>query len=183
VNVYDEYIEILNASPNVVDLRGWKLDDEANSGASPYTFPSIKLNPGQRLVLFRSQTNLPLPDSGGRIRLLTPAGLVFDDYIYQGVAEADQAWCRIYEGRAPWSEHCYPTPGLSNALAIFPSPPLAPLTFSTPAPCSLADLLPSSLLEGECQPAGTGIWNPVLWEERFEKTIPAPLYKEGFTVY
>lgn len=183
VNVYDEYIEILNASPNVVDLRGWRLDDEANSGANPYVFASsLKLNPGQRLVLFRSQTNLPLPDSGGRIRLLTPQGLVVDDYTYQGIAQPNQAWCRTYEGRAPWSEHCYPTPGLANMTASFPIPIPTPIP-STASLCSLSDLLPPPILEGECQSIGSNIWNPLLWEERFEKAIPAPLYKEGFTVY
>ncbi len=36
----DEYIELYNANDFAVDLSGWKVDDIAGGGSSPYTLPA-----------------------------------------------------------------------------------------------------------------------------------------------
>ena len=45
----DEWIEIYNANSFAVDLSGWKLDDVANGGSSPFTIPTGTMHRGERI--------------------------------------------------------------------------------------------------------------------------------------
>ena len=74
VNNYDEFIEVENLGPGVVDLSNWKLDVILNGGSSPFILPSRKLNLNKRVVFFGSTTHLLLEDSGDTVRLIDSRG-------------------------------------------------------------------------------------------------------------
>ncbi|HEX2696512.1 MAG TPA: lamin tail domain-containing protein, partial [Anaerolineales bacterium] len=116
VNVYDEFIEIENLGPINVTLSGWKLDDDANVGASPFALPSKTLKPGERAIYYGSQTHIPLYDSGGQVRLINSRGVVVDARGYTVVKYPDQSVCRIPDGIGYWTYTCFPTPGNENSL-------------------------------------------------------------------
>ena len=69
-NVGDEYIEIINVSPNALNVKGWKLDTGLNS-LNTFTLPDLILQPRQIATFFGSQTGLSLSDGGGTVRLVT----------------------------------------------------------------------------------------------------------------
>ncbi|REJ80143.1 MAG: T9SS C-terminal target domain-containing protein [Bacteroidetes bacterium] len=54
---HDDWIEIYNAGASNVNLAGYGLSDDAST---PYrfTFPSVNLDAGQRLLIFASDTNI-----------------------------------------------------------------------------------------------------------------------------
>ncbi|HRQ24302.1 MAG TPA: lamin tail domain-containing protein, partial [Anaerolineales bacterium] len=116
-DVYDEFIEIKNLSPINVDLNGWRLDDQAVGGVNPFSLPNITLKPGEHAVFYRTQTNIPLSDGGGTVRLLNPRGLVYDEFTYIIAKQANRSFCRIPDGSfsaLSWQEDCIPTPNLPN---------------------------------------------------------------------
>ncbi len=89
IDVYDEFIELKNLGPIDVDLKNWKLDDAENAGSTPYTLPSQKLAPGERVVYYHATTNIALPDSGDVVRLINPSGVVIDARSYGPVGKPD----------------------------------------------------------------------------------------------
>jgi hypothetical protein len=164
VNVYDEFIELKNLGPIAIDLKNWKLDDAPNSGSNPFTLPSMKLNPGERAVLFGSRTHILLRDSGDVVRLLNAAGTVIDAHSYGPVDAPDQSTCRIPDGYY-WHSSCFPTPGTENALTgSAPAPP--PKESSGPPPCLLADTVPDPFRQAECAGYGDDIWSRTYWDDQ-----------------
>lgn len=169
VDVNDEYIELINVGTEAVDLKGWRLDDDARSGSPAFSLPSVTLPPGQRIVFYASQTGISLSDGGDTVLLLRPGGLTADIYNYPVVRYADEAWCREPEGQGIWTRGCRPSPGRA------PGAP-APVPTGTPAPgaaprapssCALPDMLIDPLWLAECPgladdnlfPSG-GVWVP-----------------------
>jgi hypothetical protein len=79
-----DWIELWNRSADTVDLAGWQLSD---SGAT-WTFPSVELAGGARLVVFASDkdglhplhTNFKLGASNDRIVLRDPSAAVVSQY-------------------------------------------------------------------------------------------------------
>lgn len=118
INVGDEYIEVINHGVIDVNLSGYSLDDDANIGSVPYRLPAVTLKPGERRVFYGKETGLLLSDGGDGVRLLKPNGQLGDAYNYTVVRYPDQAYCRLPDdgGLDPWSEKCFPTPGLKNSL-------------------------------------------------------------------
>jgi len=131
----DEWIELYNPGP-AVDLSGWLLGPITGKG---YEFPSgTQLASGGFLVLYRSETGLPLANFGGRLRLRRPNGTVVSAVTY-GPLGPDRAFSRDARGR--WRADWPPSPGAANA----------------PAPLATA--------EGALA-VPTRIWPPAWWPRR-----------------
>jgi hypothetical protein len=165
VDVYDEFIEIKNNSTFDVDLRGWKLDDQASNNVSPFNLPNQILRPGERVAFFRPQTNIPLSDGGGTVRLLNAQNLVFDEFTYVIAKTEDRSFCRIPDGGfsvLAWQEDCIPTPSLPNTLEGFI--PSLPGSFDSPV-CDLPDTIPANFFAAECRGYGANVWNPYYWDQ------------------
>ena len=118
----DEWIELHNASAAAVDLTGWSLDDGPGSGQSHRIPEGTVLPPGAFAVLYRRDTGIALPDSGGQVRLLSPDGAVIDDVVF-GALDPDRSISRDDDGawHASW-------PPSLQAPNWPPSPPTGPST-------------------------------------------------------
>ena len=80
----EDWIEIHNPDPAPVNLAGWSLTDD-DELEQRWTFPSVTLAPGQRLLVFASgknrsdpaanlHTNFSLKAPGEYLALLNPSG-------------------------------------------------------------------------------------------------------------
>ncbi len=165
VDVGDEYIELLNHGVVDVNLSGYRLDDEANIGSSPYPLPSRILKPGERIVFYGKETGLLLSDGGDGVRLLKPNGQLMDAYNYSVVQFPDQSFCRLPDngGADDWNTNCYPTPGLKNSLSGTSLRPPTETDVDKPL-CPIADTLPEDFVVAECSPVGNNIWNRYYWD-------------------
>lgn len=164
IDVFDEFIEVKNLGPIDVDLRGWTLDDELDSGSAPFPLPSTKLKPGERAVFYGNTTHIKLEDSGDLVRLINTRQVVIDARGYGPVQNPDESHCRIPDGYY-WRFPCFPTPGLENTLTgSAPIPP--PNVESKPPPCLLADIIPTPFRDAECYGFGSGIYNPKYWDDQ-----------------
>ncbi len=163
VNVGDEYIEIINVSPQAVSLKGWKIDD-GEGVSSPYTLPSVTLKPGEMTRFFGAETGILLSDGGDTVLLLKPGGQTVDIRNYPVVAKADQTWCRLPDGSGVWTFTCYPTPGKPNAaLAVGQSVQPAPAASGAIA-CPLGDAVPGEIFQAECDAPGAALWGLDYWQ-------------------
>jgi hypothetical protein len=175
VNVGDEYIELLNHGTVSVNLSGYRLDDEVNIGSNPYSLPAKVIKPGERIVLYGSETNLLLSDGGDGVRLLKPNGQLADAYNYPVAAYPDQSYCRLPDngGADDWNRNCFPTPGFQNSLnGNFPV--LSSGNGGEPS-CPIADTLPDDFVLAECEAFGNNIWRPEFWDQTGwydEKILP-----------
>lgn len=164
VDVYDEFIEIINAGSIDVDLGGYKLDDEQDQGSSPYTLPAVTLEPGQRAVFYAAETGILLSDSGDTVRLLKTNNAVVDARTYGVARYPDQSTCRIPDRMGYWNKPCFPTPGNPNALTG-DFPPLPTTKAGAPLPvCLLPDTTPPDFVAAECDASGGGVWNRQYWD-------------------
>jgi len=164
IDVFDEYIEIINVGPVDSNLKGWKLDDEDDLGSSPYTLPSVTLKPGQRIIFYGLETNILLGDGGDTVRLINPGGTVMDAHTYSIARNPDQSWCRLPDGPGYWYDDCLPTPNQFNKReGQVPSMP--PGNGLQPAICSLPDTLPPEVLFAECNGYGSNMWRSMYWDE------------------
>ena len=164
VNVYDEFIELKNLGPIDVDLKGWKLDDEANQGSPMYTLPSIKLKPGERTVLYSLTTGVRLEDSGDTVRLINPQGIVIDARGYGVIERVDESHCRIPDGYY-WRRECFATPGNENALTGEAPEPVA-IEIGARPPCLLPDIIPDPFRQAECEGYGDDMWDRDYWDRQ-----------------
>ena len=175
IDVGDEYIEIINHGVIDVNLSGYSLDDEANIGSVPYRLPAVTLKPGERMVFYGKETGLLLSDGGDGVRLLKPNGQLGDAYNYTVVRYPDQAYCRLPDdgGLDPWSQNCFPTPGLKNSLSgSFVKPPTE-VDDDEPL-CPISDILPIDFAWAEC-PSFGNMWSRFYWDAKGwfgEKSIP-----------
>ncbi len=164
VDVYDEFIEIINAGRIDVDLSEYELDDEQEQGSSPYTLPAIILKPGERAVFYAAETGILLSDAGDTVRLLKTNNAVVDARTYGVVRYPDQSTCRIPDRMGYWNKPCFPTPGNPNALTG-DFPPLPSTGAGSPLPvCLLPDTTPPEFVAAECEASGGGIWNRQFWD-------------------
>jgi hypothetical protein len=163
IDVFDEFIELKNLGPIDVDLKNWKIDNGTNADAVSYTLPSKKLKPGERAVYYHSTTNIPLPDSGGLVRLSNTRGTVFDARGYGPVEKPDVSHCRIPDGYY-WKDDCFPTPGLENSqTGTLPQAP--PKEAAGPPPCLLADSVPAPFRQAECGGYGADAYDQNYWDQ------------------
>ncbi len=166
INTRDEFIELINHGTVVVNLNGWTLDDEANTGSSPFVIASsIALQPGERIVFYGSETGLLLSDGGDGVRLLKPNGALIDAFNYTVVNYPDQSYCRLPDngGLDDWNRNCFPTPGLGNSAGRGSANP--PASGNKDEFCPVADTLPLDFFLAECDPFGHNIWSRFYWDD------------------
>ncbi len=179
VDVFDEFIEIKNIGTANINLSGWKLDDEADSGSNPFTLPALTLKPGEHAIFYGLQTNILLSDGGDTVRLLNTSNKVHDAYTY-AIAEAeDQSICRLPDGNGQWYEDCVPTPNrLNSREGEVPTMPEGE-GFESPV-CDLPDTLHPDFLFAECHGYGANIWRSFFWDQfgwQGEQPIPENMNK------
>ena len=164
INTSDEYIELVNHGVIDVNLSGYRLDDEANIGSSPYTLPAVTIKPGERIVFYGDQTSLLLSDGGDGVRLLKSNGQLMDAFNYTTVGYPDQAYCRLPDngGADDWNESCFPTPGLQNSRGSFGTVLSTPVSDTL---CPFVDTAPMDFVFAECDPFGNNIWRPAYWDD------------------
>ncbi len=177
VNVYDEFIEVINADSVEINLKGWQLDDEANAGSAVYTLPEKVLKPGQRAVFYGLETNILLSDGGDSIRLIRSSGDVADVQEYKFARYPDVSECQYPEGPGyfgVWQAACFPTPGTANQLTgELPSQPEGKSALEPV--CLLPDTLLEDFLLAECSGYGAELWNAWYWDKDGwgnEKNVP-----------
>jgi hypothetical protein len=164
VDVFDEFIEIINAGQVDVDLGDYRVDDEQDLGSSPYRLPDITLEPGERAVFYASETGVLLSDAGDTVRLLRGSSTVVDAHTYGVAGYPDLSWCRIPDRLGYWNDPCFPTPGNANALTgTFPLPSGSAAGYHPPV-CLLPDTTPDEFVYAECEASGNGIWSRQYWD-------------------
>ncbi|WKZ54121.1 MAG: lamin tail domain-containing protein [Anaerolineales bacterium] len=161
VDVYDEFIEVINAGTSNLNLSNYRLS-LASAPASMFSLPSQTLKPGERMVFYGSQSGLQLKDSGDTVRLLRASNNSLVDAVTYPIADVlDSSVCRYADGYGSWIVGCYPTPGLPNALTggRLPSP------IGGQPVCNLPDSTPREFVLAECEETGgSGMWNPAYWD-------------------
>jgi len=111
----DEWVELYNGESHTVGLGGWQLDDEAEGGSAPWTFPLTCTIPAHGyLVLFKAETGVALNDDGDSVRLLRPDGSVADEMSYARSPGHDRTWSRTEDGGGEWTTEYEPTIGKAN---------------------------------------------------------------------
>jgi hypothetical protein len=168
VDVYDEFIEVINAGTVDVNLSSYKLDDyeldaAGNVIANAFTLPSATLKPGEKAVFYALQTGILLADAGDTVRLLKSNNTIADAYTYPIAKSLDLSWCRLTDGYGSWVGRCFPTPGLPNALFGETFPPV-PGADAPETVCLLPDSTPEEFVLAECEEGGLGIWNRSYWD-------------------
>jgi len=99
-----EWIELFNSSDIDVDLAGWQLDDVADGGSSPYTFPVDSLISAQGyLSVLRQESGIALNNDGDSVRLLSPDSLVKDELTYTR-ARVGESYARQASGSWLWTD-------------------------------------------------------------------------------
>jgi len=120
----DEWIELYNGEDQAVGLGGWQLDDEADGGSAPWTFPLHQTIPSHGyLVLFKGDTGVALNDGGDSVRLLRPDGGVADEMSYTRSPGYDRTWSRTEDGSGEWTTQYEPTMGEANKYKPKERPP------------------------------------------------------------
>ncbi len=113
----EEFIEIANAGPDAVDLRGWELDDENLDDDTSYIFADenrdYTVPVGGFLLLPTSETNISLGDLGDGAVLFNPDGEEADSYFYAPDL-VGRSWGRDPNTPSEWKSYTHPTPGAAN---------------------------------------------------------------------
>lgn len=90
----EEWIEITNGSTVAVNLGNWTLDD-GEGGSDPFVFPdNTVLQPGETLILYRTETGIALNNSNETVQLADFTGEVMSEITYES-SEEDQSYAEI----------------------------------------------------------------------------------------
>lgn len=109
----EEWIEIHNSGDYLVDLGGWQLDDMADGGSKPWTFPARTfIQPRGYLVISRVISKIALNNDKDVVRLIYPNGVVADEINYEKPKKGMSGI--LMGGSFFWSK--FPTPGATNIL-------------------------------------------------------------------
>lgn len=84
----DEWVLLINASADDVDLTGWTILNKLKDRAP---VPGVVLNPGQTLVV-RLEGKAPLSNQGGAITILNAADLKVHGVAYTRLAARREGW-------------------------------------------------------------------------------------------
>ncbi|MGH2621396.1 MAG: lamin tail domain-containing protein, partial [Anaerolineales bacterium] len=122
VTTADEFIELYNAGPMDVYLKGWWLDDSSGGGSNPFDLPGVTIPAHGYVVFFRTQTKIALNDTGDTVRLLAPDEQVIDEITYLSVRAANLSFGRLPDGSDHLSYGLWPTPRQPNLLFEEPIP-------------------------------------------------------------
>ncbi len=130
----DDWLEIINAGSQAVDLSGFNLTD---SGGEPAALPGIRLQPGEVIVLFADDSpeqgdrHLPfkLSSSGEVLSIFDATGAVIDQvsvpkleqnqaYTRFGIDGKELAVCRYTSPNRPNGDNCQSTatPGVNDDI-------------------------------------------------------------------
>ena len=120
-----EWIELYNNAPEVLDLSGWQLDDEA-AGSQPLVLPTDTLIEPSTWLLIEVQGSM-FNNTGDQVRLLDPSGALVDSFTYTQTIKG-RAWARTPDGLGAWQADQLPSPGAANSTADNPTPTAAPAT-------------------------------------------------------
>ena len=123
VTTADEFIELYNAGPLPVYLKGWWLDDVAGAGSAAYDLPGVTISPRGFAVFFRTKTKIALNDTGDTVRLLAPDGRLIDQISYLRIRAANLSYGRLSDGSNNMRYGLWPTPRMPNLLFEEPIPP------------------------------------------------------------
>jgi len=134
LNGDDSYVELYNGADTPCDLSGWQLDDQANAGSAPYTFPAGTVLGAYHLrVLFRGTTHITFEPYGDSVRLVQPDLRLVDQYSYFS-SSPDTSFSVSVDGRT-WVRSYPPSPGRPNLPATStPNPSPAPDPSPQPSP-------------------------------------------------
>lgn len=111
-----DWIEVVNNASSTMDLTGWSLARN-QSGDAVYTFGSVTLDPGERLLVFCSglddENNAPfrLSSQGDTLMLFNASGTAVDSVNIPAL-ESGTSYARDSEGA--WFVSYRPTPGDEN---------------------------------------------------------------------
>ena len=123
---YPDWIELMNASNNTVDISGWALLDKA-SRTTYFTFPAYQLDPGETVVVFASghiqnengsafHAPFRLSSAGDTLMLSDENSTVVESTNIPALG-ANQSYARNENGG--WSITSEYTPGLENTSLNF----------------------------------------------------------------
>ncbi|MDA1168919.1 MAG: lamin tail domain-containing protein [bacterium] len=122
-----EFIELVNAGSESVDISEWVLDDVGDAGSAPFSIPDETVIPGNGFVSFyRTLTKISLNNDSDHVRLIRPDAVVQDDVSYTDTKEAhsyNRTDAEKYEKSSTL------TPGAANIIT----------SISTPTPKPQAD--------------------------------------------
>ena len=116
----DQFIEIWNPTGQTFDVSEWWLDDIDGGGSAPCSIGwNTSLGPDERLVFFRSDTDIELDYwDGDTVNLRTPDGTLIDSISYMG---SDSWWDHSYIRNSTNNGTIYkltpPTPGWEEGEA------------------------------------------------------------------
>lgn len=109
----DEFVELYNPNNSPVNLADYALESGSNYRYS-YTLPKVTIAAHSYLALFSIDTGLTLPNNGSQLRLLSPAGLVLSEFVYDS-SEPGQSWVKTEAGE--WTMSTTPTPNAKNKVS------------------------------------------------------------------
>jgi hypothetical protein len=112
----DEFIELSNPTDESFNLAGYKLQTGTKSSYSHTFVAADTIAAGSYKAFNITQTKTTLSNSGGKARLLDPAGAVVFETGSYGTAANGVAWAFL-DGTWKWTST--PTPGAQN---IFTAP-------------------------------------------------------------
>jgi hypothetical protein len=99
---YNEYIELYNPNPEPVNLKGYKLKSGNNSNYSFTISEDLILEPYEYKAIFRWYTKLTLANSGSKVTLFDPNGVLIDETESFLKAVGANSW-QLYDGKWQWS--------------------------------------------------------------------------------
>ncbi|MCB9133060.1 MAG: lamin tail domain-containing protein [Anaerolineales bacterium] len=164
----DEYIELYNSNDFEVDLSGWKLDDAAGTGSSPFTLPPGSVIPEHSFLLFFSnQTQIALNNAspGDSVRLLHSDDSIADLTSYSAT-QPDQSYSRTVDGGGTWVNAYPPSPGASNQPPPTDTPTptrtatATPTVTRTPTATRTVTATPTATASGTATPTATSAGTP-----------------------
>ena len=115
----EDWIELYNATSSTIDLAGWGLTDEPESGEFSWLEEDTLLAPRGFLVLTASgdvndgELGFKLSSEGETLWLVDAEGMLVDAVTFPETDEG-QAYARVPDGGEYWVLTVSPTPGRSN---------------------------------------------------------------------
>jgi hypothetical protein len=121
---FEDWLELYNASTEVVDISGWMLSDSlAEDGVElAWVLPdSTTIEAGGYLLIWADKdeedgplhADFKLSKDGETVSLLSPDGVVVDEVTFPELA-ADVSYGRSPDGSENWVVFSVPTPNASN---------------------------------------------------------------------
>jgi hypothetical protein len=132
-----EWIELFNASDQVVSLDGFSLSDASSS--KPYSLTG-QLDSKSYLLIPKNESNLALNNSGDTINLKNSADQIIDTFSYETTKE-NWVYARVPDASSNWSMISDATPGQFNSIPQS-SEPEPSLTEQTTIHLSISKLNP-----------------------------------------